>query len=188
MDKLVEILTKKYPRKVILDDRSEVTFRPLRKDDEKALADFFKSLPLKDRACLKEDVADPKVIENWIYNLDYDNVLPLIATHNGTIAGDATLHFNHTGWTMHQGEIRLTTDTLYRGKGLGTMLAQEIIHIAKQLGLELLSIEMAPELFEAFSLFEKLGFTRAAVLKGFIIDLEGNETDLILMTMRLNGS
>ncbi len=47
---------------------------------------------------------------------------------------------------------------------------------------------MAPELFEAFSLFEKLGFTRAAVLKGFIIDLEGNETDLILMTMRLNGS
>jgi ribosomal protein S18 acetylase RimI-like enzyme len=43
-------------------------------------------------------------------------------------------------------------------------------------------------LFEAFSLFEKLGFTRAAVLKGFIIDLDGNETDLILMTMHLNGS
>jgi ribosomal protein S18 acetylase RimI-like enzyme len=188
MDKLVEILTKKYPRKVVLDDKSEVTFRPLRKDDEKALADFFRNLPLKDRACLKEDVADPKVIENWIYNLDYDNVLPIVATRNGTIAGDATLHFNPIGWTKHQGEIRLTTDINYRGKGLGTMLAEEIIDIAKQLGLELLSIEMAPGLFEAFSLFEKLGFTRAAVLKGFIIDLDGNETDLILMTMHLNGS
>jgi len=188
MAKLVEILTRKYPRKVILDDKSEVTFRPLRKDDEKALAEFFKNLPLKDRACLKEDVADPKVIENWIYNLDYDNVLPIIATHNGAISGDATLHFNPIGWTRHQGEIRLTTDTHYRGKGLGTMLAQDIIDIAKQLGLELLSIEMAPGLFEAFSLSEKLGFTRAAVLKGFIIDLDGNETDLILMTMHLNGS
>ena len=188
MDKLVEILTRKYPRNVVLDDASEVTLRPLRKDDEKALGEFFKNLPLKDRACLKEDVADPKVIESWIYNLDYDNVLPIIATHNGTITGDATLHFNPIGWTRHQGEIRLTTDTLYRGKGLGTMLAQDIVDIARQLGLELLSIEMAPELFEAFSLFEKLGFTRAATLKGFIIDLDGNETDLILMTMRLNGS
>lgn len=187
MDKLVEILISKYPKKVVLDDSSEVTFRPLRKDDEKALSDFFKDLPLRDRACLKEDVADPKVIENWIYSLDYDNVLPVVAMSDGKIVGDVTLHFNPIGWTKHQGEIRLTTDTHYRGKGLGTMLAQDVIDIAKQLGLELLSIEMAPELYEAFSLFEKLGFTRAAVLKGFIIDLDGNETDLILMIRHLKN-
>ncbi|HXX53436.1 MAG TPA: GNAT family N-acetyltransferase [Thermodesulfovibrionales bacterium] len=188
MDTLVEILTRKYPKTILLEDESRVTFRPLHKDDEKPLAEFFKKLPLKDRACLKEDVADPQVIESWIYNLDYDSVLPIIATDNGTIVGDATLHFNPIGWTRHQGEIRLTTDTHFRGKGLGTMLAKDIIDIAKELGLELLSIEMAPGLYEAFSLFEKLGFTKAAVLKGFIIDLDGNETDLILMTMRLNGS
>ena len=87
-----------------------------------------------------------------------------------------------------QGEIRLTTDPHFRGKGLGTMLAQEIIDVARDLGLELLSIEIAPELYEAFSLSEKLGFTKAAVLKGFIIDLDGNETDLILMTKHLNAS
>ena len=187
MDKLVELLIKKYPKKVVLDDAGEVTFRPLRKDDEHALSEFFRNLPLKDRACLKEDVADPKVIENWIYNLDYDNVLPIIASDNGRIVGDATLHFSPIGWTKHQGEIRLTTDINYRLRGLGTRLAQDIIDIAQQLGLELLSIEMAPELYEAFLLFEKLGFTRAAVLKGFIIDLDGNETDLILMTKHLTA-
>jgi GNAT superfamily N-acetyltransferase len=186
MDRLVEILINTYPKKVLLDDNSEVTFRPLRKADEMALADFFKDLPLKERACLKEDVADPKVIENWIYLLDYDNVLPIIATDNGKIVGDATLHFSPVGWTRHQGEIRLTTDLNYRGKGLGTRLAQDIVDIAKELGIELLSIEMAPELHEAFSLFEKLGFKREAVLKGFIIDLDGNETDLVLMTKHLN--
>jgi L-amino acid N-acyltransferase YncA len=186
MDKLVELLINKYPKKVVLDDASEVTFRPLHKDDEHALSEFFKNLPLKDRACLKEDVADPKVIENWIYNLDYDNVLPVIATDNGKIVGDATLHFSPIGWTKHQGEIRLTTDINYRLRGLGTRLTQDIIDIAKQLGLELLSIEMAPELHEAFLLFEKLGFKQAAVLKGFIIDFDGNETDLVLMTKHLN--
>jgi len=186
MDKLVEILINKYPNKVVLDDNSEVTIRPLHKGDETALSEFFKDLPLKERACLKEDVADPKVIEKWIYNLDYDSVLPVIADNNGKIIGDATLHFNPVGWTRHQGEIRLTTDVNYRGKGLGTRLAQDIIDIAKELGLEQLSIEMAPELQEAFYLFEKLGFKREAVLKGFIVDFDGNETDLVLMIKHLN--
>jgi len=185
MDNLVEMLINKYPRKVVLEDNSQVTFRPLRKDDERALSEFFNNLPLKDRACLKEDVTDPKVIENWIYNLDYDNVLPIVATQNGKIIGDATLHFNPIGWTKHQAEIRLTTDITYRGKGLGTTLARDIIDIAKKLGIELLSIEMAPQLQEAFSLFEKLGFTQAAVLKGFIRDIDGNESDLVLMIKRL---
>ena len=187
MDNLVEMLINKYPRKVVLEDNSQVTFRPLRKDDERALSEFFSNLPLKDRACLKEDVTDPKVIENWIYNLDYDNVLPIVATQNGKIIGDATLHFNPIGWTKHQAEIRLTTDITYRGKGLGTTLARDIIDIAKKLGIELLSIEMAPQLQEAFSLFEKLGFTQAAVLKGFISDLDGNELDLVLLIKRLNA-
>lgn len=186
MDRFVEILTNTYPKKVVLDDNSELTFRPLVKGDEGALLQFFKNLPLKERACLKEDVADPKVIQNWIYNLDYDNVLPIIAVDNGKILGDATLHFNPIGWTRHQGEIRLTTDINYRGRGLGTRLAQDIIDIAKRLGLELLSIEMAPELQEAFFLFEKLGFKQVAVLKGFIVDIDGNETDLVLMTKHLN--
>jgi L-amino acid N-acyltransferase YncA len=185
MDTLVEFLVNKYPRRVILEDKSEVIFRPLRKDDGGALLEFFQHLPLKDRACLKEDVSDPNVIENWIYNLDYDNVLPVVATDNGRIVGDATLHFDPIGWTRHHGEIRLTTDISYREKGLGTRLAQDIIDIARQLGLELLSIEMAPDLQEAFSLFGKLGFKQAAVLKGFIVDFEGKETDLVLMVRHL---
>jgi hypothetical protein len=96
MDKLVETLIYSYPKKVALEDGSEVIIRPLRKDDESALAAFFRDLPLKDRACLKEDVSDPLVIESWIDHLDYDTILPIIATDNDRIVGDATLHFNAT--------------------------------------------------------------------------------------------
>ncbi len=188
MDKLVETLLSMYPKKVALGDETEVVFRPLRKEDEQPLYEFLRNLPFKDRACLKEDVGQAKTIEGWIFNLDYDKVLPIVALTNGKIVGDATLHFNPIGWTKHQGEIRVTTDVNYRVKGLGTRLAQDIIDIARKLGLELISAEVSPELQEAFFLLEKLGFKEAAVLKGFIMDLEGKESNLVLMVKDLKDS
>lgn len=185
MDKLSEILITTYPKTASLDDQTSVTLRPLLKADEAALLKYFGSLPPEDRLCLKEDVTDPKVIENWIYELDYDTTLPLIALSNGNVVGDATLHFNPIGWTKHQGEVRLTTSTQYRVRGLGTILVQNLIDIAASLGLEQIHIEIPPVLDKAFYLFEKMGFKEVANLPGFVKDLEGKESDLVLMVKYL---
>jgi len=186
MDKLSEILVNTYPKSITLDDGRPVTLRPLLKTDEAALVEYFGSLPPEDRLCLKDDVGDPKVIESWIYELNYDTLLPLIALHNGNIVGDATLHFSPIGWTRHLGEVRLTTSTQYRVRGLGTILIQHLIDIATRLGLEQLSAEIPPVLDKAFYLFEKLGFKDMAHLAGFVKDLEGAESDLVLMVKDLN--
>jgi len=186
MDTLMKILISTYPKNVRLDDRSSVVLRPLLKNDEGDLYAYFSKLPMKDRACLRDDVTDPRVIERWVNDLDYDEVLPLVARDNGKIIGSGTLHFNKIGWSRHQAEVRLTTDVNYRERGLGTHIAQNLIDIATELGLEQLSIEMSPDLQEAFFLFEKLGFKEAAVLKGFVRDLEGNEANLVLMIRFLN--
>ncbi len=181
MEKLSEIIVNTYPKEETLEDGTRVTLRPLMKGDEKALLEYFQELPQEDRLCLKEDVTDPKVIENWIYELNYDNVFPLIANDDGRIIGDATLHFSPIGWTKHQGEIRLTTSTHYRVKGLGTILIQNLIDVATDLGLEQLSAEIPPMLDKAFYLFEKMGFKEVANLKGFVKDMTGTESDLVLM-------
>jgi L-amino acid N-acyltransferase YncA len=186
MDNLSDILIKSYPHSTSLEDGTPVTLRPLLKRDEDALAAYFRTMPPEDRLCLKDDVTDPKVIENWIYELNYDNLLPLIALHNGDIVGDATLHFSLIGWTRHMGEVRLTTSTQYRVRGLGTILIQHLVDIATQLGLEQLSAEIPPVLDKAFYLFEKLGFQDVGHLAGFVKDLEGNESDLVLMVKDLN--
>jgi len=186
MENLSALLIKNYPKTATLEDGTQISLRPLIKGDEKALLEYFQALPPEDRLCLKEDVTDPKVIENWVYELDYDNVLPLIATHNGRVVGDATLHFSAIGWTKHLGELRLTTDPQYRVKGLGTLLVQNLIDIATHLGLEQLSVEIPPVLDKAFYLFEKMGFKEVANLKGFVRDLEGTESDLVLMTKSLS--
>ena len=186
MEKLSEILITTYPQSISLDDGSTITLRPLLKTDEAALVQYFGSLPPEDRLCLKEDVTDPSVIENWIYDLNYDTILPLVALHDDHIVGDATLHFNPIGWTKHQAELRLTTSTQYRVRGLGTTLLQNLIDIATRLGLEQISIEIPPVLDKAFYLFEKMGFKEVANLKGFVKDLEGSESDLVLMVKYLN--
>jgi L-amino acid N-acyltransferase YncA len=186
MDTLSDILTKSYPQNTSLDDGTVVILRPLLKADEAALVEYFRSLPPEDRLCLKDDVTDPKVIENWIYELNYDNLLPLIALHNGDIVGDATLHFSPIGWTRHLGEVRLTTSTQYRVRGLGTILIQNLVDIATRLGLEQLSAEIPPVLDKAFYLFEKMGFKDVAHLAGFVKDLQGAESDLVLMVKDLN--
>lgn len=185
MDALSELIISTFPKTIILDDGTALTLRPMLKTDEAALLEYFGSIPPEDRLCLKEDVTDPKVIENWIYELDYDNVLPIVALHNGNIVGDATLHFNPIGWTRHQAEVRLTTSTRFRVKGLGTILVQNLIDIATQLGLEQISIEIPPVLDKAFYLFEKMGFKEVAHLPGFVRDLAGAESDLVLMVKQL---
>ncbi len=186
MDALAQILTEIYPNTAALEDGTAITLRPLMKEDEAALLAYFQSLPPGDRLCLKEDVTDPKVIENWVSELDYDNILPLIALHNGQIVGDATLHFSPIGWTRHLGEVRLTTSTQYRVRGLGTVLIQHLIDIATRLGLEQLSAEIPPVLDKAVYLFEKMGCKDMAHLPGFVKDLEGEESYLVLMVKDLN--
>jgi ribosomal protein S18 acetylase RimI-like enzyme len=136
--------------------------------------------------CLRNDVTDPKVIENWILDLDYDVLLPLVALDINHIVANGTLEFDPVGWTKHQGEIRITCDPHFRKKGLATILIKNLMRTAVDVGLEQLTAEIAPALDEAYFLFEKLGFKEAAVLKDFIKDLKDNYQDLVLMVKNVS--
>ena len=67
-----------YPKSITLKDGSSVTLRPMVKQDEKALLDFFGSLSKADMLYLRDDVANANVIKNWANNIDYDRVLPIL--------------------------------------------------------------------------------------------------------------
>ncbi len=174
-----------YPKHVRLKDGTELLMRPLRKEDEKELHNYFLRLPHKEVARLKHDVTDAELVSKWIYDLDYDIVFPLLAMDNDRIVANGTLKFNLVGWRKHQGEIRTTVDPEYRGKGLSTVLIENMIEIAKAMGIEQLTAELAPTLDEAYFLFEKIGFKEVAVLRNFIKDQEGKYEDLVVMILDL---
>jgi RimJ/RimL family protein N-acetyltransferase len=174
-----------FPKTIKLKDGTQLLIRPLLKEDEKSLREYFLRLPAKEVSRLKDDVTDPKVVEKMIFDLDYDVAFPLIAFDGDRIVGSATIKFNPIGWRRHQAEIRGTVDSEYREKGLSTCIIEMMMEISKSLGIDQLTAEVSPALDEAYFLCEKVGFKEAAVLKNFIKDQEGNYEDLVIMIKEL---
>ena len=174
------VLEERYPKQAKLDDSTRVIVRPLIVDDEPALVDFFKSIPLEDLLYLRDNVKDPAVINGWIKNLNYEMTLPLIAEINGKIVGDCTMHQSRGGWTSHIGTVRIVIHPEHRGKGLATLLLGEMIQVGIDSGIEKLQGEFMPEQKRPLGVFEKLGFVKMATLPQHVKDLKGEKHDLLI--------
>jgi len=172
----MKILKTRYPR--TLEDG--LTLRPLEAKDERALVSFFQRIPVDERQLFKDDVTQVPVIRGWIKNLDYQNILPLLAFDGAGVVGDATLHRDRRGWSRHVGKIRITLDTGYRRRGLAKTLVQEFIELAKPLNLAILQAEVLDVQQGARSLFEDLGFHPVATLPQHAIDLSDRVHDILV--------
>ncbi len=176
------MLLREYPKHITLRDGTVVTLRPMVSEDGPALLDFFRRLPPEDRQFLKDDVTRSETVEAWSRNLNYARVLPILAEHEGRIAGDATLHRQTDGWMRHIAQIRVVTDARYRRRGLATALAREIFYLALQGGLDKMVAEMAADQAAAITIFRKLGFEQEARLANQVVDLHGRKHDLVILT------
>lgn len=175
-----------YPKEITLRDNSKVTLRPLVKEDEAALIEFFQGLVEEDRLYLREDVADPAVIRGWLKNIDYDKVLPILAVDEGKIVADATLHRDPHGWMRHVGQIRMSVAGSHRGRGLARIMAAAVFQHAVSAGLDKLVAEMLAIQANARRVFTRLGFKEEGVLKDHAIDVKGQKHDLIIMSNNVN--
>jgi L-amino acid N-acyltransferase YncA len=175
-----------YPKHFMLRDGTAVTLRPLVKEDQVRLLEFFRRVPEGERYYLKENVASPEVIQDWTSNLDYRRVIPIIALTGDKIVADATLHRSHARARSHIGEIRIVVDPNYRELGLGRRLIQELLDIAAMLRLDRVIFELVAQREKAaIAAAESVGFREVAVLKGWIRDVLGEEQDLVIMEMPL---
>ena len=170
-----------YPKTCHLKDGTEVTLRPLVADDKFNLLNFFRDLPEKDRLFLKEDITEKEVINRWFENLDYDQILPILAEAEGEIVADGTLHMNKYGWSRHVGEIRIVVAEKYQGRGLGSLLAHELVGQAQKAGLEKVQAQVIENEVGAIVMFERIGFQIGAVLKDYVTDIKGGKQNLVIM-------
>ncbi|HXX94566.1 MAG TPA: GNAT family N-acetyltransferase [Planctomycetota bacterium] len=170
---------RRYPKR-IADD---LTLRPLEASDEAALTAFFKRIPVDERQLFKDDVTRSEVIRGWIRNLDYTNILPLLAFEGPRVIADATLHRDRRGWARHVAKIRLTLHPDYRHRGLAHMLVQEFIDLAEELNIAILQAEILDLQEEARDLFVGMGFQSVATLPQQAIDLAGVVHDLLIYSL-----
>ena len=170
-----------YQKEGVLKDGSRVLLRPLVKEDQEKLLQFFQGLDARELSFLRSDVRDPAVVDHWVNHIDYNRVFPLVAEAEGRIVGDITLHMRKVGWKRHLGNVRVVVAKDYQGRGLGTLLINEIVELAGEFGLEKLVAEIHLQALSAFTAFKKAGFSVKAVFEDLVKDPAGKSSDLVVM-------
>jgi ribosomal protein S18 acetylase RimI-like enzyme len=150
--------------------------RPIEAGDSRALSEFFERIPESDRTFLKEDVGDPRVLEDWVQ----PGAGRMIAVEDGEVVG-AVAVMRLVGWSNHVGEVRLVVDPDHRGRGIGRSLARHAVLEAVEMGLKKLVVEVIADQGPLIAMFRGLGFEPEALLTNHVQDRSGQTRDLIVL-------
>lgn len=175
------ISLERYPRKITMRDGTELTLRPMVREDADRLWDFFLRIPEEDKMYFREDVSRRETVKRWAERLDYESVLPILALEGDRVVGDATLHRNRTGWKQRVGTIRIQVAPEFRNRGLGTAMIREMRHLGEKAALHHLMAEAIDEQQAAIRAFEKMGFERVGFYRRFVNDRKGRLHDLVVL-------
>ncbi len=172
-----------YPKEISLKSGQNLTLRLLKEDDIEALVQFFQELPEEDRMYLRIDVTKRENIVRRFGTLNYDQVYPVIALDRDRIVAIGSLWRAEFGWMRNLGEIRVVVTRDYQRKGLCTILTREIFFHALTTDLYKIQAELMEDQVAAFNAFERLGFKKETVLRKHVTDINGNRTNLVLMSL-----
>lgn len=169
-----------------LADGTRVLLRPLLQEDRKELQTFFNSVSPEDVQFMRSDVLDKDLVESWVDDLDYRQVLPLMAVVNDRFVGDATLHFRG-GPYRHVAETRIFLLQEYRRRGLGTLMLKTLIDIARKGGVQFIMAQVVADQTRVIEAFHNLGFERKMILQDFYLMPDGDAHDVAVMVLSLKA-
>jgi L-amino acid N-acyltransferase YncA len=183
VDKETIWLTERYPRTVEIPGNGTAQFLLMTAAYAKEVHGFTTSLPPQDLLYLRDDIADPKVVNEWVRNINRGETVTILArTGGGPLIGFVSLHRTRSKWTRGVGEVRVNVAPSDRGKGFGRLLTVEAIGIARKFGLRKLTAQMTAEQQAARDAFQHLGFRQDAVLPSWVEDRDGQAHDLVIMS------
>lgn len=166
-----------------LKDGTEVLLRPMVKGDRKSVGDFFSRLSPSVLQYVRNDVTNPKVLDQWFDQLNYERVFPLLAFQGEKVLANASLHRVTHGWRKHLGTVRIVVDQEFHEKGLGTLMINELVDLALEFGLEKLMVEFPLRAHGALAMFKKAGFSPRGVIEGLMKGRHGEDLDIVIMVM-----
>lgn len=176
----------KFPRALSLAHGVTVNVRLAGPGDERALLDFYRTLPLEDRLSLKDDVTTDGWATRFMRRIACGEVRSLIAERDGRVVAEATLARATHGWSVHVAELRVAVARIVRRQGLGSALAGLLVEMAIDEGVDKLVVQVVEHQVAALQVFRKLGFQPEAVLRRHVKDVSGTRRDLLVLANDLS--
>jgi GNAT superfamily N-acetyltransferase len=175
----------RFPQEALLRDGRRVLLRLFTENDTAALYDFFQRLPADVRRFAWDRIDSRSLVESWGRELDYAKVLPILAFDGTRVVADATLHRREGSPLRLVGRVKWLLDPDWRGVGLGTVLVNKFIDIARSNGLRHLTCMLISDLeADAVKTLADLGFD-GYTIPGYGTDPDGNQHDMIKLVKKL---
>lgn len=125
-------------------------------------------------------------VQRWIGFSRYK--CSLTAVKNGVPVGIATLYLQPYRKLAHQCEFGIIVSKEQRGKGIGTELIKNLIHLAKEnFRIELLHLQVYIE-NPAIHLYKRMGFVEFGRQTHWIKEVDGTYTGRVFMEKYLANS
>lgn len=174
-----------YPQEAVLRDGRRVLIEPFREHHIDRLFEFFQRLPDDVRRLAWDRIDNRALVEEWGRNIDYAKAFPLLAVNGSKIVADATLHRRDGGPLRLAGRIKWLIDDEYRGIGLGSLLVNHFIDMARANGLRHLSCILLSDVeADAIEVLTDLGF-RSFEIPGYGTDHDGGAHDMTHLVLEL---
>ena len=144
---------------VVLRDGSTVRVRPIRSDDERRLAELFKSLSEQSRWLRFFSPAKDQFLAAEAHreaNVDRLNGFALVATAglDEKIVGQAF----YCRTAENRAEVAFAVTDAYQGRGLGTILLGQLASVAAENGIEVFEAEVLSANHNMSGVFRQSGF------------------------------
>lgn len=168
-DTLPKLAIRPYPVNYVVDDKlkngESVTIRPIRPEDELAMIDFHKELSEKsvrqryfEFISLSERVAHERLIRICFNDFDREIAIIVESTDPKKIIGTARL--SRIAGT-DQADLKMIIRDQYHQMGIGTLLIDQLIKIARQEKVGTIIATILSENEGMLHLCKKFGFTLA---------------------------
>ena len=141
------------PRTVTDRDGREVRLDPADESDRADVLEMYLSFDPADRA-QGIPPANESAIETWLDTILGEESFNVVARHNGSVAGHATLVPDREG----EHELAIFVLQSFQGAGIGTELVETLLGLGQERGLERVWLTVERWNDPAIALYRKVGF------------------------------
>ncbi len=169
----MQSVTMMYDLKTVqLKDGRQASFRSPKAEDGALMLENLKTISEETDFILRYPDEWNETIEDearFLQEINLsDDTLMIVCCLNGRIIGSCTIYFNKFRKERHRASISLAVLKEYWGKGIGTLMIDELISVAKNQGVTQLELDYFEGNERARSLYIKAGFIQTGEIPNAI--------------------